>query len=352
MAFTAAPSEIDSVVARLTQSRSAGLAWLLSRIDDEGAPVGASDNNSWYRLPWTLAIAGHREDGAAVLSWVERNALTAAGDLRPGPAQIPWVTEEASYPLANLAIGAWHLERFDTALAIMDTLRAYQDEKTGGSFMERPDHRVHRRQGLMCTAQLGLTALMTGQTKVADGAFRWVKALYEAQPDLPRRLYVSWVDGHLMTQIPPELAFRSVIEFDKPRQAFFNPGIGAMFLSRYAMQTGSQDARRIARLLLQLSEDGTEAQYDYPDTVHVGKFGWGAAAMLDIEPVEKHLQNVIRMSNWYADTQLPDGSWVPSGFLCPKPNDSDALWKTAEHILIMSYVLAALRAYPRPVATA
>jgi hypothetical protein len=342
-----AQSEITTAAARLADSRQAGLAWMLSRIGDDGEPVGASENNSWYRLPWTLAIANRREEGIEVLSWIERHALTAQGDLRPGPAQIPWITEEASYPLANLAIGAWYLERFDVALAIMNTLRAYQDENSGGSFLERPERRSHGRQGFMCTAQLGLTALATGATDMADGAFRWMKNLYEAQPDLPSRLFVSWVNGGLMTQVPPDLAFRSVVVFDKPRQAYFNPGIGAMFLSRYFMQTRSADARRIARALLQLSEDGTEAQYDYPDTVHVGKFGWGAAALLDIEPAERHLRNVLRMSHWYAETQLEDGRWVPSGFICPQATDADALWKTAEHLLIISYVLAALRSYPR-----
>jgi hypothetical protein len=339
---------IQSVEARLIASREAGLAWLLSRIGDGGEPADASKGNSWYRLPWTLAVANRREDGAEVLSWIERHALTAEGDLRPGPAQIPWITEEASYPLANLAIGAWYLERFDTALAIMRTLGNYQDADTGGAFLERPEKRVHGRQGLMCTAQLGMTALATGHRDVADGVFRWVKRLYEAQPDLPRRLYVSWDRSGLFTEFPPELAFRSVVDFDRPRQSYFNSGIGAMFMARYFMQTGSEEARAIGRALLQLNENGTDAQYDYPDTVHVGKFGWGAAAMLDIEPSERHLDDVNRMGRWYVDTQLPDGRWNPSGFICPEPTEGDGLWKTAEHVLVMSYVLASLGSYPRP----
>lgn len=47
--------------------------------------------------------------------------------------------------------------------------------------------------------------------------------------------------------------FISKVHFRKPRQAFYNPGIGAAFLSRYYMVTRHERARQIARGLLQLS---------------------------------------------------------------------------------------------------
>ena len=78
--------------------------------------------NAYYRVPWALAQAGCVREAATVLSWMEREALED-GDLSPGPAQTPWTSENASYPLAIMAIGAWHLERYDTANTIMETLR-------------------------------------------------------------------------------------------------------------------------------------------------------------------------------------------------------------------------------------
>lgn len=340
-------SEIERVVLRLNQARDAGVAWLIGRIGDDGEPVGAQKRNQYYRLPWALALCGKREEAAAVLSWVERNALSSEGDLLPGAAREPWSKKDASYPLAILATGVWHLERYDTALAIMETLNKFQDTTTGGAYSERPECRVHRRQDLMCTAQLGMAALATGRRGSADGAYQWVCALYNAQPELPRRLYVTWDDQGLVTDVPPEVAYYLVTDFQKPRQAFFNPGIGAAFLVRYYMQTRAPGALPIARGLLQLTGGGTELQYDFSDTVQIGKFAWGASAMLEVEPVEEHLRNVLRMGDWFANSQLADGRWNPSAFKCPQPSDVDALWKTAEHLVHISTVLTALGGYQR-----
>jgi hypothetical protein len=134
-----------------------------------------------------------------------------------------------------------------------------------------------------------------------------------------------------------------VIDFQAPRQAFFNPGIGAAFLARYYMVTGQTHARDLGRQLLVLSETATDQQYDFADTVHVGKFAWGAATMLEADPAESHLRDVLLMADWYANCQLPDGRWNPSAFLYPRPNEADALWKTAEHILIINLMLGSLR---------
>lgn len=348
-ATTTLKSEIGRIVSRLEEARAGGVEWLVSHIGDDGEPVGAKVANSYYRMPWALAVAGRREESAAVLSWAEREALSVEGDLLPGPARVPWTTADASYPLPQLAIAAWHLERYDTAGAIMDTLRAFQHSGTGGAFVERPEpeYRVSRRQDLLCTAQLGMAALTTGRREVADAAYHWVYSLWQAQPELPTRLYVDWNDVGLVTNVPQELAYSLVTDFTKPRQAFFNPGIGAAFLARYYMQTGVEEALQIGRGLLKLSEDGTEAQYDYPDTVQVGKFAWGAAAMLEVEPAERYLRIVLRMGDWYADSQLKDGSWFPSLWRTPEPSDVDALWKTAEHVLHITTMLTALGGYRR-----
>ena len=341
--------EIERIVSRLKEARKGGVEWLLNHIGDDGEPVGAKEVNLYYRVPWALAVAGERGGAAAVLSWVERNALDSSGDLRPGAARMPWTTADATYPLPQLAIAAWHLERYDTACAMMDALKAFQHTGTGGAFVERPEpeYRVSCRQDLLCTSQLGMAALTTGRGEVADAAYHWVYSLWKAQPELPSRLYVAWNNDGLVTKFEPELAYSLVTDFNKGRQAFFNPGIGAAFLARYYMMTGVEDALPIARGLLQLSEDGTELQYDYPDTVQIGKFAWGAAAMLEVEPADQHLRNVLRMGDWYADSQLKDGSWLPSLWRTPEPGDVDALWKTAEHVLHITTMLTALAGYHR-----
>ena len=317
--------EIESTIARLSAARARGADWLASRVAADGEPVGGNTVNHYYRLPWALAIAGRIEEAARALSWIERNALTDKGDLRPGPAQtnwnkVGWTHDAASYPLAIIATGAWHLEHYDTALAIMDTLQAFQHPATGGGFVERPEFRKTGEQDLLCTAQIGLAGLVTGRRAAADAAFGWIERLYDAQPELPNRLYLCWGDKGLVTDVPAERAFGHYIDFAKPRQAYFNPGIGAAFMAR---------------------------QFEYQDTVHVGKFAWGSGAMLDIDADDLHLNAAMKMANWLVDCQSPDGRWNPTHFNSPDPDDTDALWKTGEHILLSSIVLAALAAYPR-----
>jgi hypothetical protein len=343
------------LVARLQESRMRAADWIVSRVADDGEPVGGDRVNHYYRVPWALQIAGRADAAAGVMAWIERNALTPEGDLRPGAPQTNWnragwTTDAASYPLAIIGYGAWLLERYDTAGAIMDSLRAFQSEETGGGFIERPEHRTTGRQDLLCTSQLALTALITGRIEMADAAFGWLKRLWADQPELPNRLYLCTTkDGTLATDVPAGQEFAHYLDVDKPRQAFFNPGIGAAFAARYSMAKRTTEGLEIGRGLLDVSERASETQYDFNDTVHVGKFGWGAGAMLDAEPAESHFADAVRMGQWYLDSQLEDGRWNPTKFLVPEPDDADALWKTAEHIMLMTIVEQALAARPRNV---
>jgi hypothetical protein len=339
---------IKEASTRLARSREEGITWLISRIGEDGEPAGAATLNQYYRLPWALVLAGRAQEASSVLSWMERNALSGSGDLLPGAAQQPWTAGLATYPLSQMALGAWHLERYDTALSIMRTLKSdFQHPETGGAFAERPEHRATGRQDLISTAQLGLAALMTGRRDIADPAYGWMVATFEAQPDLPHRLYTAWDEGGLITEFDPELAFDRVTDFREPRQQFFNPGIGAAFLARYYKQTGEAKALDIARALLALSEGGSAAQFDYTDTVQIGKYAWGLAAVLDVDPDERYVRGLLKMADWFVDSQCEDGRWNPSAFIVPSPGDVDGLWKTAEHIMIMTMMLSALAGQPR-----
>ena len=104
-----------------------------------------------------------------------------------------------------------------------------------------------------------MAALLTGRFDVADGAFHWFRALWDAQPELPRKLYLAWDDNGLVTEFSSDVAFGRVIDFQAPRQSFFNPGIAAAFLGRYAMATGTSQAADIAREMIRLSEGGNRA---------------------------------------------------------------------------------------------
>ena len=113
------------------------------------------------------------------------------------------------------------------------------------------------------------------------------------------------------------------------------------------MHTGADGAIEMARSLLRLNERAPDWQYDHSDTVHIGKFAWGSAALYEVAPDDQLLANLVHMASWLQDCQLPDGSWNPSAFLFPNPEPPDALWKTAEHIMIIDMMLAAIGGSPR-----
>jgi hypothetical protein len=333
------------LVDKISKARAAGVRFVVSQIADDGEPLGATTNH-YYRIPWALAIAGEGERAGAVLSWIERNALTADGDLRPD-AREPFVANYASYPLALIAAGAWHLERYDTAEALMDTLRAFQDPATGGAFGERPERRSTGWRELFPTAQLGMTALICGRTDVADGCFRWFADLYQLQPDLPGRLYAVRDDNGLVTDLAAGREFDIVTDLEQPRQAFYNPGIAAAFLARYAMKTGDRKAIELGRDFLRLSAQATDRQYDHSESVQVCKFGWGAALMAEADPAGDHLRWATKMGEWFVDAQLDDGRWHNSPFLAPNPTDADDVEVTAEFIQHLTTILNALGGFER-----
>jgi hypothetical protein len=311
---------IATAAAQLHEVRRKGIAWLLDHIGDDGAPAAWQSRNGYYRLPWTLAVAGEREAAAQVLSWIERNALSRDGDLLPGLPRHPFVSVAATYPLTIIAHGAWVLERYDTAMAVMRVLRSsFQDPVSGGAYLERPEARVTGRQLLYPTAQLGLTAMATGQADMSRAVYGWFERLLAAQPELPDRLFTIWGPDGLVTDYTGADAFLAVTDFRIPRQAFYNPGISAAFLSRYHMYAGEPRARELATMMLGLVARGTPEQFNHAESMQICKFGWGSALAAEIDPDGGHIANVVRMARWYHESQAADGSWCPSPCCPPWP---------------------------------
>lgn len=335
------PTELSQLVTDCRSAQDRGRDWLLTRIEPDGKPVGI-ETRQCCRLPWTLAVVGEREAAGATLGWLERRALTPSGDLQEGTAREGFVTSAATYGLAIIAMGAAYLERDDLVVKIMGTVRPWQDSTTGGAYSERPEARESSRQDLHDTAQLGFTALTIGGMEIAEGAYRWIRQLYLLQPDLPRRLFTRTTPEGLLTTPSLSLEWGSIVDFTKPRQAFFNPGLVAAFLARYALRMGDLEARELGAQFLALSANGTEAQFDYGDSKQICKFGWGAALMDTADPSGGHLQHVVHMARWFIDCQLPDGRWQNSAFLSPNPTEGDDQEITAEFVLHLGTILTAL----------
>jgi hypothetical protein len=334
----------SKAIEKARAARERGLSWITSRIDRSGKPQ--CDPAFAYRLPWTLAVSGQRETAAAVLSWTSREVLTADGDMASGSLRTKFTQMAASYPLAILAIGAWHLDRYDLANKIMDSLVGYQNRSSGGAYSQTPEARGSEPlEDLYPTAQLGLAGLCTGRASVAAGAYRWITNLWAAQPELPGRLFTEMRRGKLVTDAGSEVMdrFYMVTDLGAPRQAFYNPGITAAFLGRYYLATGDEEALAAAKRFLSLSAQGGPAQFNYHESRQICKFGWGSAVLTEADPGNAIYESyTLRMTQWFVESQESDGRWHNSSFLDPVPTDDGDMAVTAEFILHLSTILTAL----------
>ncbi|SCW69704.1 hypothetical protein SAMN02927924_02230 [Sphingobium faniae] len=335
------PAELDAAIARVRASRDRGVRWLLAHMDPDGKPVGADERNGWARAPWALAVCGESDAATRMVAWAERGQLSPDGGFAPGPAF--GTGRFGAYPLAHLAIGAWLTERFGTALKAMDALRRMQDPMTGGFPIAPVENRATDIHDLLSTAQAGLAALISGQDDIADLAWRWISDLVAAQPaDAGTRFYTFRQGETLMIEPPQQLEWLAITDFSRPRQTFYTPGMAAVFLAGYAQRKAIQEPLAIASRLLRFNIEGCDEQFNDPGSVQICKFGWGAAAMLVADPAGDWLRHVARMGDWFIEHQQADGAWAPSLFVSPEPSDVDRLIKTAEHVMEVNAILAAL----------
>ncbi len=334
-------SSVEQATVHARTARDRGVDWLLRHIDSHGEPVGARERNGWARVPWALTICGESATAAKVIAWSEREQLAADGGFAPGPAL--GSGRFLAYPLAHFAIGAWLLERFDTALSTFKALRRIQDPATGGFPIAPPRDRTTDLSDLLSTAQAGLAAVIAGQDDIADGAYRWITELLQAQPaDAGTRLYTFRQGARLLTTPEPSLEWLAITDFAKPRQSYYTPGMAAVFLAAYAQRKRTREPLAAASALLERNIHGCVEQYSDLESVQLCKFGWGVAAMYAADSDPSWIPHLSRMTDWFIARQAVDGSWAPSTFVQTRPSDIDRLTKTAEHVMEINAILAAL----------
>jgi hypothetical protein len=170
----------------------------------------------------------------------------------------------------------------------------------------------------------------------------WLVRTYHDQPELPGRYYSSRRHGALVTDFPEKDSFSRVLDFDKTHQPYFQPGIAAAFLAGHHQQTGSDTSLEVARGFLDITMSGGDLQFDDPTTVQICKFGWGAAIVYSATSDPALRPWVSRMGDWFVSRQKLDGSWAPSAYATPQPGHLDYYWKTAEHVMELSYIVMSL----------
>ncbi|MFB9315786.1 hypothetical protein [Nocardioides plantarum] len=328
------------------RAQQEAIDWIEQQLDD-GRPRDHAQKNTWWRVPWALSVAGADGAAGAVLDWAVREALDGQADLRPGPAEF-MAGASPVYELSAIAIAAWRLGRPDLAHALLDRCALFQSRHTGGVYDQRDrDESGAHVQDLLKTCQLGIAAVVVGRRDIADPIATWVRELWARQPELPHVLYAGrYDDGTLFVPTEDDFFGRFLlrVDFREPLQAYYNPGIAAAFLHDYRALAGSDDLD-LARAFLRLNADGTDAQFTDPHSVQICKYAWGVACDLRLDPHSPFTADAERMTEWFLDRQNADGSWSPSTFGSAEvPPPVDRLWKTAEHLMELTFLIEALNA--------
>jgi hypothetical protein len=342
--MTATTLVSTELLAKVENARRKGVEFLLEHIRPDGSIEDATGGRvTWYRFPWALEVSGETAAAAKVLSWIERTGLGSKGEFHGGLTWDPAANRTTNtYPETILAYGASLLRRFDIARNAMDFASEFQDPNTGGIFMTRERTGAGDPQLLFPTAQFGMSAVITGRLDTARATGEWFVRLWDAQPDLPERLFTIWTSDGLLTESRDDIDQRHIVqENQKPLQVFYNGGISASFLTQLGMATGESRWIDYARRYQQFSIDACPEQFE---TKQVCKSAWGSGLLYQATGDASYVPWIARMGEWFADGQESDGGWSNTKAIEADPPLRHRLEITAEFVVHLDTVIAALSA--------
>jgi hypothetical protein len=188
-----------------------------------------------------------------------------------------------------------------------------------------------------------MSAVITGRITQATLVGEWFARLWDAQPAPEQRLYTIWTRaGGLATDVPSgDIARHYVNEKFDARQCHYNGGIAAAFLAHLFMATGEPRWLALAREYQRFSMETTPEQFTVKQ---VCKSAWGAGLIAMAAHDASYLPWLVRMGDWFAEGQEADGSWRNSAYLEADPPLAHRIEITAEFIVHLDTVIAALAA--------
>lgn len=335
-------SSLSGAIERATSARRRGADFLLASIGPDGSLERTDARITWYRVPWALAVCGETEAAHRVLGWVDRECLAEVGTFHGGIELDPGLNHTSNtYAETCLAYGAVLLRRIDIARRCMDAARNGFDATTGGVYMDRRFQGELDGQLLFLTSQYGMSAVLTGRVDDARRVGQWLENLWNAQPELPEKLYTVWTrSGGLARSVPEGEDSRHYIQLSgEQAQLHYNGGIAAAALVHIGMATGESRWYELAKHYQQFSIDSTPLQFN---TRQVCKSAWGSGLITLATGTDAYRDWLIKMVNWFADLQEENGSWRNTPALDPEPSPSRRVEVTAEFVVHLDTALAAL----------
>ena len=279
-----------------------------------------------------------------MLDYIAARFLKADGDLDGQGCE--WFDQFRIYPHTWVAMAAIQLARFDISERLLGFLEKFQDPRSGGFYGTFEQRESQGEQEMMTTGLVAMAMLWGGRRERAGEVARWMKQLWEAQPDLKRGLYAVWHsrDG-LVTKYPPEAARRYLVDAGELAQWYFQYGIPAGFLALYSGVAREPRWLKLGEEFLHASRYCREDVYLRPQS---GKIGWGAAWTYRLNRREEDRAIIEKVFAGLKATQSADG-WWPQQAVYGDQKVAESLASldlTAEFIAHLSWMEAALELAP------
>jgi hypothetical protein len=337
-----AVTTVETKLASFVEARQNGAAFLLRHQNPDGSVGPVDQGIFYYRVPWALAICGESSTAMRVLAWTRRHLLTPEGEVAGSASPNAGANRRANtYAETCLAFGAQLLHQYNVAQQAMKFARRFQDPVSGGVYFDRERTGPDDPQILYLTCQLGMSAVMTGHRDSAEAAGHWLRHLWDAQPQLPERLYTIWTRaGGLATEVPPDADRRHYVnESQDVQQYHYNGGMAAAFLVQLCHATGDTSWLGLARQYQAFSMSSTERLFE---VMQVCKSAWGSSLLYAATREPLYRDWTLRMGDWFVANQHDDGHWENTPYLVPQPSLPSNLAITAEFIVHLDTIVGAL----------
>jgi len=326
----------SKIVTQLRDARDRGTQHLLSKQNADGSfgDPSAEGLGPYYKSLWALAAAGETEAANRLATWIARNVQTDEGDFA-GPYRGTLMDRAYPYPNGWIVAGAQKLGRFDIARKGAEFLLLLQHAEDGGFRTARDNEEAP--QDIQCSTQAGNALLMTGHIAECKNVARFMRTLWEAQPEPENALYIIYKPGDgIKTDFPEERQRLYSIALGRTRQAYFNMGIAAAFLAKLTMATGDGEWVELGKRYLELAFKFGDDMYE---TAQVGKVGWGAALVYGCTGEQRYLQLAERVGEALITQQTDTGGWDNTGGYV---NEAIRTEVTAEFIVLLDEMIGGI----------
>jgi len=310
-----------------------GIDWIAAQVNQDGS-VNPVDKGSfaYYKIPWSLAVAGRTEQAAAVVTRIAADTMTEEGDFFTD-ARSKFHLDYYAYENAWIVAAAHALGLFDISTRGWSYIRSLQDPHTGGLCSNEPFRQgANLQEDPLSSAWVCNVALHLGDAGAPAQAASFIKMIWDTQPDIETCFYFRWRPdtGLVLDKPEDEPADRDFrVSTTEPENWYYVLGAQIAFLAKLYAATGDEQHLALAR---RVNDFAMRCHQDVFQTDSSGKIGYGNALLYYATGEESFLSTAVRCADYLANDQQQDGCWMRGG----KPTASS----TAEFCLWLTTLLA------------